>query len=408
MPPKARRQYGTGSIYQRSSDGRWMGALVVGVTRDGKPRRVTVSAATEAAAKTKLKTLEAKVAAEGPSIAGVSSLATVSTWSSTWLKTSERTVRPKTWLTNRSCIELWIVPTIGKVRLDNLTPAHVRAVVHAIEAAGRAPATARRAHVVLNKMLRDATVEGHMVAPRVLLTTGPMAGANDRDAIDLEDALALLKASTRDPDAARWVAALLQGMRQGECLGLTWDAIDFDKGTLDVSWQLQPLPYLDRAAGTFRMPRGYEVRHLWKAFHLVRPKTSKGYRIIPLVPWMVAALRDWREAAPPSPFGLVWPRADGMPRSAKEDRAEWARLQDRAKVARVDGTQGRRYVVHEARHTTATLLLEAGISDAVVTAILGHTTIKTSRGYQHVADQLRRDAMEQVAARFGLIEAGKD
>jgi len=73
-------------------------------------------------------------------------------------------------------------------------------------------------------------------------------------------------------------------MRQAECLGLTWAAVDLDAGTADISWQLQPVPYADRAAGTFRMPRGYDARHLVDAWHLSRPKTARGQRIIPLVP----------------------------------------------------------------------------------------------------------------------------
>src|SRR5690606_37801270 len=105
-------------------------------------------------------------------------------------------------------------------------------------------------------------------------------------------ARALLEAAASAGTAARWSAALLQGMRQGECLGLTWDAVDLDAGTVDVSWQLQPLPYLDRRdkAVGFRVPDGYEARHLHDAVHLVRPKSTRGRRVIPLVPWMTAAL----------------------------------------------------------------------------------------------------------------------
>src|SRR5690606_9133917 len=123
------------------------------------------------------------------------------------------------------------------------------------------------------------------------------------------------------PDASRWVAALLQGMRPAECLGLTWDAIDFDRDTIDVSWQLKPLPYRiprDRDSG-FRHPPDYTVRHLQGAHHLVRPKTGRGKRMVPLVPWMRAALLDWRDRAPASPHGLVWPGEDGGPRIDKDD-----------------------------------------------------------------------------------------
>jgi site-specific recombinase XerD len=63
---------------------------------------------------------------------------------------------------------------------------------------------------------------------------------------------------------------------------------------------------------------------------------------------------------------------------------------------------GRYYVPHEARHTTATLLLEAGVDHHVITAILGHSSIVTSRGYQHVRTQLASKALEQIAAQLQL------
>ncbi|MFF2454097.1 tyrosine-type recombinase/integrase [Isoptericola sp. NPDC058082] len=64
---------------------------------------------------------------------------------------------------------------------------------------------------------------------------------------------------------------------------------------------------------------------------------------------------------------------------------------------------GRYYVPHEARHTTATILLEAGVSEHVVIAIMGHASIITSRGYQHVSQSLARRALDDVAGRLGLV-----
>jgi site-specific recombinase XerD len=53
-------------------------------------------------------------------------------------------------------------------------------------------------------------------------------------------------------------------------------------------------------------------------------------------------------------------------------------------------------VVHEARHTTATFLLAAGVDPGVVTMIMGHSSIATTRGYQHV---------DLAQARLGLGRA---
>lgn len=65
-------------------------------------------------------------------------------------------------------------------------------------------------------------------------------------------------------------------MRQAECLGLTWDAVDLDNGTLDVSWQLQALPWQDRTRGAFRVPAGFFARHLTGSYHLSAPRLLPG------------------------------------------------------------------------------------------------------------------------------------
>lgn len=398
--PKPRRSSGTGSVFQ-NSDGVWIGRIEAGYTRTGGRSRIVVRGKSRKEAERKLQRKRGELDRDGVAALGTARV-TVKAWAETWLEITERKLRPKTWATNRSCVSTWVIPTIGHRRLDTLTPADVRALTTAMTKAGRSSSTALRAQVMFTKMLRDAILEGHQVPQRVLLTPAPTKGAHDRDALSTIDALAMLQVATERPDGSRWVAAFLQGMRQGECLGLTWDAIDLDAGTLDVSWQLQSLPYLDRKAQTFRVPDGYEVRRLTGALHLVRPKSSAGKRIIPLVPWMTAALIAWREVAPPSPHGLVWPRADGRPARDDLDRAAWYALQKAAGVAKVTDDGERPYLLHEARHTTATLLLEAGVDTHVITAIMGHASIITTRGYQHVHDRMTRAAMEDVAARLGL------
>jgi integrase len=393
------RQYGTGSVYQRK-DGRWMGVLQAGWTERGTRRVITVSAKTETEVRRKVDRKRAELTND-PGATG-DTRTTVKAWSEVWLDAQQRTARPKYYATQASAVRVWIVPTIGRKRLDALTPGDVRSVTNAIRAAGRSTTTAAAAQGVLERLLRAAIVEGHAVPQRVLMLDAPGKAVHDRDAIPLPDALAILEVAAARPDKARWVAALLQGMRQGECLGLTWDSVDLDGGTIDVSWQLQPLPYNiphDRTSG-FRIPDGYEARRLHDSFHLVRPKSARGQRIIPLVPWMTAALSQWRETAPTSPYGLVWARgADGRALTSAADRDAWHGLQDAAGVRH---HSGRHYLLHEARHATASLLLEAGEDPVTVTAILGHSSIVTSRGYQHVSQALARRALDRVAGRLGL------
>lgn len=420
MPPRKRRQHGTGGVTFDPDKGRWIGTVEAGVTTKGTRRRLKVSGRTEAEAKARLKEKQRQIATEGMPVEGASARVTVGTWAKAWTERRQVEVRSSTMSNDISQVRKWVIPTIGHVRLEQLTPAHMRAVTAAILSAGRAQSTALRAQVVLKKMLRDAIVEGYRVPQRVLEMPNPEKNVTDRDAVPLIDAHAIIRAAgDLGPAGSRWVAAFLQGMRQGECLGLTWDCVNFERKTIEVAWQLDALPYRiprDRSSG-FRIKPGTPHRHLVGRWHLVPPKSKSGTRVIPMVPWMEAALLVWREVAPPSPHRLVWPAPDGSPRDDKDDSAAWYALQDVAQVARTDEAPfvpglrlderggpllGRRYALHEARHSTATLLMEAGVSNTVITAIIGHSSIVSSQAYLHASQDMSRKALDGVAGRLGL------
>ncbi|MFL6061255.1 MAG: tyrosine-type recombinase/integrase [Marmoricola sp.] len=395
---KRRRQYASGSLYQRASDGRWFGAYETGFTRDGKRDRKTVSASTKAEAKRRLdKKLRELDRGAGPGKAKT----TVKVWAEEWVGIAEKTNRPNTHTTDLAGVG-WIVETIGHRPLAELEPADVRALHRAIEKT-RSSSTAARYHGVLVRMLKAASVEGHRVPENVFLQKAPAAEVTDRDAIPTLEALAILKAATTLPHASRWVAALLQGMRQGECLGLTWDEITEDKFTL--AWQLQPLPYkvaYDRSSG-FRVPRGYEARQLEGQMHLVRPKSAAGWRQVPMLPVMWQALEAWRDLQPETPHGIVWPALDGSPADEHQDRREWFGIQG---LAEVGHRAGRYYTVHEGRHTTGTLLRLLGVPDDIRFAIMGWSSVASSKTYEHVDALRMREMREALQGVAGVLELG--
>jgi integrase len=170
---------------------------------------------------------------------------------------------------------------------------------------------------------------------------------------------------------------------------------------LRLAWQLQPLPYnvaRDRSSG-FRVPDGYEHVQLAGRLHLVRPKSKAGWRVLPLVPMLADALAHWQVAAPESPHELVWPALDGSPADEDADREEWHAIQATAGIGH---PAGRPYHVHEVRHTTATLLLALGVDEATRVAIMGHSSIASTRAYEHRDLTLIRGALEKVAGRLQL------
>jgi integrase len=401
-----RRQYGTGTVYQRP-DGRWIGRIEAGWNTNGTRRRISVSGRTEAEVRTKLRAKHKEIDRDGITAAKPKAL-TVKAWSDKWLEIHTLEVRPKSYATDASAVRKWIVPTIGTRRLDAITPDHVRSVHRAMRAADAKPATILRAHNVLLTMLRAARQEGHDVNAPALDMRPPRKGENERDAMVTTDAIKVLGVARDTPHASRWVAALLNGLRPAEALGLTWDRVDLDRLVMDVSWQLMALPYLDKNDHSigFRVPPDHEARQLTGAYHLVRPKTRKGQRVLPITPWLANALAEWKQHAPDNPWGLVWTRLDDrpgrgrvIPMSDKADRAAWLALQEASGVAHATG---RPYDLYEARHTTATLLMEAGVPPKIIAAIMGHTSVRTTELYQHGTLEQMRKATDEVGRLLGL------
>lgn len=178
-----------------------------------------------------------RITAEGP--AASFATVTMKRWADQWLAGRQHTVRPGTFVSDRSALYRWIVPTIGHLRLDSLTPSDIRMVTAAQEEAGLALATMQRTHAVLSKTLADAVAEGYQVCQRARETAGPGQGHSPRQSLSVDDAMRILAVAAVRPDASRWVAALVEGLRPAEALGLTWDMVDLDAETMTLAWQLK-------------------------------------------------------------------------------------------------------------------------------------------------------------------------
>lgn len=93
-------------------------------------------------------------------------------------------------------------------------------------------------------------------------------------------------------------------------------------------------------------------------------------------------------------YGVVFAQWNGKPIDPRRDWQDWANLLVEAGLPH--------HKVHAARHTAATLMLEAGVALSVVQEMLGHSDIRVTRGYQHVPSALLEDGANRVGkALFG-------
>lgn len=364
---KGRRGAGEGSVYQRASDGRWLAVLDLG-WRDGKRRRTTVSA------KTKTEVMQKLRKAQREADLGVHTDATtVEQWMTYWL---DEIVAPKardsTMASHRGKTAKWIVPHLGKHRLDQLRPEHVIALLREMEQQGKADATRRQVHAILRRALNVAVMHGRIAWNPAERVDAPKAGKVTHGALDLDEArrvLAVIDAGW--PRGTRYAAALLAGLRQGEALGLRWEHVDFDTGMIHVVQAAQ------RVKG-----RGVVVTGLKSE----GSEKDASRRLVPMLPVLARALNAERR-----PEGFVWGRHDGdAPFAPEEDWQSWKTLLAVAKV--------RPLPLHAARATTGSLLMAAGVPDVVIAEILGHAHVRVTREhYLHGDTRLRQEAMAALS-----------
>lgn len=330
---------------------------------------------------------------------------TVAEWVPQWMALRERVIRPGTLQADKSAMNKWILPLIGSKPLAGLQRSDIRAVHQAAEEAGHADSTVQRIHISMMRMLADAIDEGHDVPQQTMRTKKSGGeGVSTRQALSSDDARKILDVAMKRPDASRWVAAILQGMRPAEARGLRWSSVDLERGLMTIEWQLKPLPYRaprDSTSG-FRVPRGFESIHLVGSQHLVRPKTRSGVRVVPIVPWLRTELAAWSAIAPSNPYDLVWTQ-DGRPIEAGAERLEWRSIAEEAGVyvTLPDGTK-RLPLLYECRHTAATLLMASGADETTLTSIVGHSKITSTKAYLHTDETRKLAALEAVSSTLGI------
>lgn len=377
-PMTKRRGNGEGSIFQRA-DKRWVATVTIGHDANGKRQRRTVYGKTRGEVQDKLTKLQHEVLSG--TICDDGNLK-VGEYLSRWLENSARpTVKELTYDSYEGAIRVHISRHIGGVKLAKLSPAHVQGMYSAMEQGGASGHVRLVSHAVLHRALNQA-VRWQLVPRNVCdAVDPPKAPKREIQPFTAAESQKLLAEARGERFEALYVLAIMGGFRQGELLGLKWEDIDMEAGTVAVR-------------RTLRVKHGRVI--------VTSPKSAKGRRLVEMPQMAMDALQDHRKRMMAEGHaGCEWVFCNTAGKAIDKNnlvRRSYKPLLKRA------GVPMRRF--HDLRHTHATLMLLQGEHPKVVQERMGHATIAmTLDTYSHVMPGMQRDAADRLGNLFSTAIA---
>ena len=289
-------------------------------------------------------------------------------------------------------------PLIGGMQLADVKPMHCKMVFNRMEAS-YAGSTIDRGTMFRAAKMNDLIAKHPMDGVRF---TKPVRATDDIKFLTRDEQRVFLETAKRSHNYNQYALILETGLRTGEMIGLTWDAIDFQNRTLTVN---KTLEYRHK-------------QHFWRAGP---PKTQQSYRTIPLTDRAYEILKEikdkrpWQKESPllSQTLEYIDRRTGAISRLVMRDLVfiNW-RTGEPAKNSSYDthlyklcdeaGIE--KFCMHALRHTYATRAIECGVQPNVLQKLLGHASIKTTMDrYVHVTD----DSMENGIKLFEQVQLEK-
>lgn len=352
---------------------------------------------------------------------------TLSQYLTRWLAdVVQPNLEPATYAYYELMVRLYITPVLGSKRLDRLQTSDVQAWLNKLARTCQCCAqrkdvarpenrrrccalgtccqdfasrrTVQAARNTLRAALNHARTSEELVSRNVASfakVPTPPKRRRKGSVWSVEEASRFLASAREDDDPlyAAYILILINGLRRGEALGLTWPSIDLDSGEIEIGWQLQRI-------------RG-ELIHKKR----VKTEDSGADDTVPLPDICLAALqlrRDEQDAARDQ-AGKRWQKSDlvfttrwGTPIEPRNFNRSFDARCTKAGVPRIR--------VHDTRHTCASLLAALDVHPRVAMRILRHAQISmTMEVYTEVPDEVTRAALKKLGDSLtGLPPAQQD
>lgn len=401
MTTKATKNAKGGGTIRKRSDGRWEARYTLGIDpKTGKQIQKSVYGKTQKEVRQKLTAITAEID-DGTYIPPDKT--TVEQWLTIWLKEYMGDKKYGTVRNYKNVCKYHIIPYIGRYRLSELKPYTIQALYNRLgrEEDGKkalSPKTIHNVHGVLSKALNQAVWNEMIRSNPAQLTTRPRKTRKEITTLSDEQIQKFGALVEQDNYRAILKFILFSGVRESEAIGLTWDCIDFDRGTIRIYRQMLKRT---KEAG------GYTLASL----------KNDRERLLTPPPMLLSMLKEQKreQVERRMKAGPAWRGWNSV-----EEQKTWFVFTTEfgnhycpqtvyahfKKIARQIGAE--KANVHSLRHTYAVLCLQNGDDVKTVQSNLGHATAAfTLDVYGHVSEKMKQDSAERMEAYMRSTVYGK-
>ena len=303
-------------------------------------------------------------------------------WLETWLVEYVQDVKPGTKTSYASIVDNHIRPALGKIALQDLKPPMIQKFYNQLRNNGLSAKYIKNIHGVLHRALDVAVKIEFIEKNYTSVCSLPKGESQEIHPLDAPQQRKLLNALKGEEYEDLILTDMFTGLRCGELIGLTWDCIDFDKGTIHVKKQLvQTRNKGEKYA--FGSPKNGKSRVIQPASYVIQVLKRHKTRQAEM---RLAAGELWNDGGFPN---LVFTHKDG---SNLSQPTIWKEFQ---KVLKKAGLDHHRF--HDLRHTYAVNSLMAGDDIKTLQENLGHYSAAfTLDRYGHVTESMRKASSDRM------------